>query len=109
LLSRADGFRRWHRLGQPPRDQGGQRWFHLYPDNPPPAGDPAHWTGRDQTWNYQCAACHSTNLQKNYDALGNSYKTSWTDVDVACEACHGPGSVTWLGRVSRRPETSEWD
>ena len=53
---------------RPARD-GGQRWFHLYPDaTPPQAGDPLHWTGIDQNWNYQCADCHSTNLRKNYDA-----------------------------------------
>ena len=80
-----------------PKDQGGQRWFHLYPDQQLKPGDPLHWTGRDQTWNYQCADCHSTNLQKNYDLAANTYATSWTDVDVSCEACHGPGSphVVW--------------
>ena len=50
-----------------PKDQGGQRWFHLYPDQKLKPGDPLHWTGRDQTWNYQCADCHSTDLKKNYD------------------------------------------
>jgi predicted CXXCH cytochrome family protein len=79
------------------QDQGGQRWFDLYPDPKPSRGDPVHWTGRDQTWNYQCAFCHSTNLQKNYDLSSNSYATTWTDVDVGCEACHGPGS----GHVAR--------
>jgi len=80
-----------------PKDQHGQRWFHLYPDQNLKPGDPLHWTGRDQTWNYQCADCHSTNLQKNYDLTSNTYATSWTDVDVSCEACHGPGSrhVAW--------------
>ena len=33
-----------------PREQGGQRWFHLYPDQKLPAGDRLHWTVRDQTW-----------------------------------------------------------
>ena len=75
-----------------PKDQGGQRWFHLYPDQKLPAGDRLHWTGRDQTWNYQCADCHSTGLKKNYNLGANTYATSWTDVDVSCEACHGPGS-----------------
>ena len=75
-----------------PREQGGQRWFHLYPDQKLPAGDRLHWTGIDQTWNYMCADCHSTNLRKNYDPTSNSYMTGWTDVDVSCEACHGPGS-----------------
>ena len=35
-----------------PKEQGGQRWFHLYPDQKLPAGDRLHWTGRDQNWNY---------------------------------------------------------
>jgi predicted CXXCH cytochrome family protein len=75
-----------------PKEQGGQRWFHLYPGQKLPAGDRLHWTGRDQTWNYMCADCHSTGLTKNYDLNTDSYTTSWSDVDVACEACHGPGS-----------------
>src|SRR5215472_14166780 len=80
-----------------PKDKGGQRWFHLYPGQQFKPGDPPHWTGRDQTWNYQCADCHSTNLKKNYDLAANTYATSWSDLDVACEACHGPGSlhVAW--------------
>jgi predicted CXXCH cytochrome family protein len=80
-----------------PKDQGGQRWFHLYPGQQLKPGDPLHWTGRDQTWNYQCADCHSTDLKKNYDLATNTYATSWTDLDVGCEACHGPGSrhVAW--------------
>jgi predicted CXXCH cytochrome family protein len=80
-----------------PKDQGGQRWFPLYPDQILRAGDSLHWTGRDQTWNYQCASCHSTDLKKNYDLTANNYATSWTDINVACEACHGPGSrhVAW--------------
>ncbi len=80
-----------------PKDQGGQRWFLLYPDQNLRAGDRLHWTGRDQTWNYQCASCHSTDLKKNYDLAANSYATTWTDLNVSCEACHGPGSrhVAW--------------
>jgi tetratricopeptide (TPR) repeat protein len=75
-----------------PAAQGGQRWFHLYPDRKLKAGDPLHWTGIDQVWNYQCADCHSTNLRKNYDETTNRYATTWTDINVSCEACHGPGS-----------------
>ncbi len=46
-----------------------------------------------------CAECHSTNLQKGYDAATDSYHTTWSDIDVGCEACHGPGSrhVAWAG------------
>ena len=80
-----------------PEDQGGQRWFHLYPDRKLEAGDPLHWTGIDQTWNFMCAECHSTELRKNYDAAANTYATTWAEINVACEACHGPGSahVAW--------------
>ncbi len=80
-----------------PREAGGQRWFHLYPDQKLKPGDPLHWTGIDQTWNYQCAECHSTNLQKNYRTEGDRYETTWSELNVGCEACHGPGSehVAW--------------
>jgi tetratricopeptide (TPR) repeat protein len=80
-----------------PQDAGGQRWFHLYPDRKLKAGDPQHWTGIDQNWNYQCADCHSTNLRKGYDEKTRTFHTTWTDLNVACEACHGPGSnhVAW--------------
>src|SRR5262249_42911107 len=43
------------------------------------------------------ADCHSTNLQRNFDLATNSYRTSWSEINVSCEACHGPGSrhVEW--------------
>jgi len=44
------------------------------------AGDPIHWTGREQTWNYQCAECHSTDFRKNYDAERNGYASAWAEV-----------------------------
>ncbi|MCM8626231.1 tetratricopeptide repeat protein [Accumulibacter sp.] len=80
-----------------PKGEGGQRWFHLYGERKLRPGDPLHWTGIDQVWNYQCADCHSTNLRKNYDPSTNRYATTWTDIKVGCEACHGPGSnhVAW--------------
>jgi len=88
-----------------PKDESGQRWVHLYPDIPgssePPVthDDPVHWTGAFQNWNSRCAVCHSTDLQKNYSVASNSYKTSWEEINVACEACHGPASMhmEWAG------------
>jgi hypothetical protein len=78
-----------------PKDQSGQRWFPLYPDQKLSGGDRLHWTGRDQTWNYMCANCHSTNLQKNYDLSTDAYATMWSDVNVSCESCPGSGHVAW--------------
>lgn len=76
-----------------PKAQGGQRWYHLYADAPPAPGEPTHWSGRDQNWNFMCASCHSTNVQKNYDLASDSFNTRWSALNVGCEACHGPGSV----------------
>ena len=89
-----------------PKEQGGQRWFHLYPDQNLKAGNPLHWTGIDQTWNFQCAECHSTELRKNYDAAKNTYATTWAEIDVGCEACHGPGSahVAWAKGDRKGPD-----
>jgi tetratricopeptide (TPR) repeat protein len=74
-----------------------QRWFRLYPDADIPPGDWLHWTRNGQNWNGMCAECHSTNLRKNYDPATQTYATTWSDIDVGCEACHGPGSrhVAW--------------
>jgi Flp pilus assembly protein TadD len=83
-----------------PKAQGGQRWFHLYPGQNIKAGDPLHWTGMQQNWNFQCAECHSTNLRKNFDAKSGTYDSKWDEINVSCEACHGPGSthVAWANR-----------
>lgn len=85
---------------------GGQRWFHLYPDRHLRAGDPLHWTGIDQNWNYQCAWCHSTNLRKNYDAKSRTFKTEWSEINVGCEACHGPASnhMAWASKSRQYPD-----
>ena len=75
-----------------PKEEGGQRWFHLYPGQKLTFRDPLHWTGIDQNWNYQCAECHSTHLKKRYDAKTAVYDTTWSEINVSCESCHGPGS-----------------
>ncbi|WP_291993909.1 tetratricopeptide repeat protein [Candidatus Accumulibacter sp. ACC003] len=82
-----------------PQGEGGQRWFHLYPDQNVDHQDPLHWTGIYQNWALQCAECHSTNLRKGYDANSNSYQTTYEEINVACESCHGPAAahVAWAG------------
>jgi len=51
-----------------------------------------HWTQRQQNWNFMCSDCHSTEVRKNFDATANTFATTWTEISVGCEACHGPGS-----------------
>ena len=74
-----------------------KKWYHLYPKEPLDPKDWLYWTNAAQNWNGMCAECHSTNLKKNYDIKTDTYKTTWSDIDVGCEACHGPGShhVQW--------------
>jgi Flp pilus assembly protein TadD len=111
-----------------PKKEGGQRWFHLYPKEAVSYRDPLHWTGAYQNWNFMCADCHSTNVKKGYQAASNSYSTTFSELDVSCEACHGPGSahVAWaeaaltgkanpddpdkrLAVVLRDPAKATWD
>ncbi|MFV3290337.1 tetratricopeptide repeat protein [Pseudomonas sp. NY11955] len=80
-----------------PLEQGGQRWFSLYPGQRFMPGDPLHWTGRYQNWNGMCADCHSTRLVKHYDDAKDSFASTWQEKTVGCQACHGPGQahVDW--------------
>ena len=75
------------------KSEGGQRWFHLYPDERINFDDELHWTRPLFNWNSMCAECHSTNLKKNYDSKTDMFNTSWSEIDVSCEACHGPASA----------------
>jgi Flp pilus assembly protein TadD len=54
--------------------------------------DEFHWTGAQNNWNFMCADCHSTGVRKGYDAVTGEFHTTRAEINVACEACHGPGS-----------------
>jgi tetratricopeptide (TPR) repeat protein len=68
------------------------RWYRVPPYDVKGTDDWLHWTKGGQTWNGMCAECHSTDLAKNYDMDTDTYQTTWFEIDVGCEACHGPGS-----------------
>jgi len=74
-----------------------RRWYSLYPNQRIALDDPLHWTGRYQGWNLMCADCHTTDFRKGYDARSDTYRSTWAEFDVGCEACHGPGRahVAW--------------
>ena len=69
-----------------------------------PHDDVLHWTGAYQNWNFMCAECHSTNVVKGYDPKTGEYHTTFSEINVSCEACHGPGSrhVAWARRRGRQ-------
>jgi HEAT repeats/Tetratricopeptide repeat/Cytochrome c552/Cytochrome c554 and c-prime len=87
---------RWqvHELSYDPK---ASQWFDVYGTDDRQPGEWGHWTGRGMNWNSQCAACHNTHLQKNYDESTDSYHTTMAEMGVGCEACHGPlrAHVEW--------------
>lgn len=83
---------------------GGQRWFKLYKGQNVDHKHRLHWTQASQNWNLMCAECHSTNLRKAYKAGQKRYLTQWSELDVSCEACHGPASnhLLWSDAKQRQ-------
>ncbi len=73
-----------------------QQWFYLSPPDVDEAmglDEPVFWMNYGQNWNHMCAVCHSTNLHKNFDVQKNAFATTYSDLNVHCESCHGPGSL----------------
>jgi len=71
-------------------DVENKTWFDVQPLDSVHYGDWMHWTGGSMTWNNMCADCHSTDLHKNYNPETDTYHTTYSEIDVSCEACHGP-------------------
>lgn len=69
-----------------------KKWFNQYGGQKIYHHDWLHWTGNSQNWNTMCASCHSTDLKKNYDFVSDSYQTTYHEINVSCESCHGPGN-----------------
>jgi len=72
--------------------EGGQRWFHLQAGENITPQHPFFWARHFQNSNSRCIECHSTNFRKNFDPNNSSYDTSWSEMGVGCESCHGPAS-----------------
>lgn len=72
-------------------DSRENKWFHQYAGESIPPDDYLHWTNASQNWNLMCASCHSTNLKKNYNPFQDSYQTTYSELTVGCESCHGQG------------------
>lgn len=66
-------------------DTAKRSWFRVQSSDLP-------WTSRYQTWNTMCAECHSTAVDKGYDPATDRFDTHYREINVGCQACHGPGS-----------------
>lgn len=67
----------------------GRRWLDWKETTPIPDG--AH--DLRQLWNVNCFNCHATNLDRGYQPATATYRSSWTELGIGCEACHGPGKT----------------
>ena len=96
-------------------DTVNHRWFYLDPPDVSDRLDPRddlHWTGIAQRWNTMCGECHTTDFRKNFtpgpmtsladhaparvnqaDHRAGTYQSNFSEMNVSCEACHGPASV----------------
>ena len=72
---------------------GGQRWYYLFPDERVDSQHTFFWMNHLQNFNSRCADCHTTNYRKNFSEAVDSYASTWSEMGVGCEACHGPGSL----------------
>lgn len=84
-----------------------QRWFDLYPNEKVEVSDPAHWTSRAFTANSSCMECHTTDMSLNHDAESGVYETQWSEVNVSCQSCHGPGEkhLQWVNQQEKGSNT----
>jgi len=54
---------------------------------------PAEYDSRQTLFNDGCGQCHATNYDVGHDIVTGEYRSSMLEGAVACESCHGPGSV----------------
>ena len=59
---------------------------HHYP------GEGKYWSDTKMSWQFACGSCHVTGMEINYTESTGTFNTTWTDLGIGCEACHGPGS-----------------
>jgi len=55
-------------------------------------GDDAFWTGAGRSFGARCARCHASGAAPRLpSAAQQGPRSTWRDLGVDCEACHGPG------------------
>lgn len=69
-------------------DPKAKEWFYVFDDVREP-GEWGHWQGQGMNWNANCAYCHMTDYEKNYDPISHSYDSQWLRQGISCVQCHG--------------------
>jgi len=93
-----------------PRERGGQRWFHLYPDTDVTPADPLFWMRPRQNWNHMCGDCHTTSFSKRFSDTTDRFDSRWSELGNGCESCHGAGSahIEAAQRATRGPSAQRF-
>ncbi len=72
-------------------------WYHMgetvYEDMEIKHDDWLYWTNNGQNWNGMCVECHTTNYHKGYNTVTHEFNSTYSEINVSCEACHGPASI----------------
>jgi len=88
-------------------DTENNKWFHQNAGDIVEPHDWLSWSKGGQNWNTMCSSCHSTHLKKNYNEVTDNFNTTFKEINVACESCHGPG-VNHIGFQSNNKITDPY-
>ncbi len=69
-------------------DPAQDEWFDVFAGDERQPGEWGHWSGQGMNWNANCAWCHMTEYEKNFDWQTDSYHTTWLEQGVSCLQCH---------------------
>jgi len=74
----------------PAYDPSKREWFDVFSGEDRRPHEWGFWSNRGMNWNAQCAFCHTTDFQKNYDIATDTYASRWKAMGLSCSRCHGP-------------------
>lgn len=70
---------------------------------------PKNYDTRQTIFNYGCGQCHATDYDVGYDSRSDIYQSDMLEGAVACESCHGPGSVHTAWHQDKLPEGTAYE
>lgn len=73
----------------PAYDPKKRDWFDIFQGEPRQPHEWGFWKNQGMNWNSQCAYCHTTSFEKNFDVATNSYASTWAAMGISCAQCHG--------------------
>ncbi len=104
LLERDDGRFQTHELAYDPAHR---EWFNIYGSENRQPGEWGHWSGQGMNWNSNCAWCHMTEFKANYDAVTDSYASTWLTQGVSCQQCHPNSAAHTLAAEADRTVSAD--